>query len=181
MTMHSDDILAFWFDEIEPSKWWVKDLQFDQMIIDRFSELHLAANRCELFEWRQTAQGRLAEIIVLDQFSRNMYRDSPKSFLSDQLALALAQQAVAIGADQLLNQEQRSVLYMPYMHSESLIIHDVAMGLYKSNGIQNSVDFEIKHRDIIQKFGRYPHRNQILGRTSTPQEIEFLAQPNSSF
>jgi uncharacterized protein (DUF924 family) len=180
-TVNSNDILLFWFEEIEQSKWWIKDLQFDEMIAQRFTEVHKAANNCELFHWRKTSEGRLAEIIVLDQFSRNMFRDTPRSFFSDPLALALAQEAISAGADVELNQSQRNFLYMPFMHSESLIIHDVSVQLYTKNGSQNSLDFELKHRDIIQEFSRYPHRNIILGRASTQAELEFLTQANSSF
>jgi uncharacterized protein (DUF924 family) len=177
----SNDILKFWFEEIEPAKWWSKDLQFDEMISTRFAEVYRAANCCELAHWRITPEGRLAEIIILDQFSRNMFRDTALSFAADPLALALAQEAISVGADIKLNQSQRSFLYMPFMHSESLVVHDVAVKLYTKNGSQNSLDFELKHRDIIQKFGRYPHRNSILGRTSTQAELEFLTQANSSF
>lgn len=174
-------ILNFWFEEIESSKWWSKDLQFDEMISKRFAEVHRAANCCELYTWRNTPQGRLAEIIVLDQLSRNMFRNNPLSFASDPLALALAQEAIFVGADVELDQSQRSFLYMPFMHSESLIIHDRAVELYTLNGSESALDFELKHRDIIQKFGRYPHRNAILGRTSTHGELKFLTQANSSF
>jgi uncharacterized protein (DUF924 family) len=123
----------------------------------------------------------LAEIIVFDQFSRNMFRDSPLSFANDSLALALSQEANSAGADQSFSKIQRSFLYMPFMHSESLIIHEIAIDLYKKNGIQTNLDFEIKHKDIIKRFGRYPHRNKILGRASTKAEIEFLKQPGSEF
>jgi len=174
-------ILNFWFEEIESSKWWSKDLQFDEMISERFADVHRAANRCELAHWRKTPAGRLAEIIVLDQFSRNMFRDTPLSFASDSIALALAQEAISVGADVELEQSQRNFLYMPFMHSESLIIHDVALELYTQNDSQYSLDFEMKHRDIIQEFGRYPHRNVILGRISTQAELKFLTQANSSF
>ena len=112
-------ILKFWFEELEPRQWWVKDDQLDKQIRARFSQIHEQAKRCELFDWRITAEGRLAEIIVLDQFSRNMHRDSPLCFANDALALALAQEAISIGADMLLNAVQRSVLYLPFMHSES--------------------------------------------------------------
>jgi len=174
-------ILKFWFEELEPRQWWVKDDQLDKQIRARFSQIHEQAKRCELFDWRITAEGRLAEIIVLDQFSRNMHRDSPLCFANDALALALAQEAISIGADMLLNAVQRSVLYLPFMHSESLKIHKVAIHLFQINGIQSSLDFEIKHQQIIEKFGRYPHRNKILGRLSTKQEIEFLQQFGSGF
>ncbi|MEM7539861.1 MAG: DUF924 family protein [Chloroflexota bacterium] len=176
--MNYQDILHFWFEEIEPKQHWVKDPEFDQLIRDRFSNVHEAANKCELFTWRETAEGRLAEIIVLDQFSRNMFRDQPASFASDSLALALAQEAVAVGADQELEGIKKHFLYMPYMHSESLVVHEVAMQLF---GAIDALEFEIKHKDILDRFGRYPHRNEILGRESTAEEVEFLKGPDSSF
>jgi uncharacterized protein (DUF924 family) len=179
--MVSDDILNFWFEEIEHSQWWMKDLTFDKLINERFSVIHQSANCCELFEWRSTAKGRLAEIIILDQFSRNMYRDTPRSFASDPLALVMAQEAVAVGADKELTQIERNFLYMPYMHSESIAIHEVAVKLYAQNGSDSSIDFENKHKIIIEKFGRYPHRNHILNRVSSEKEVEFLTQANSSF
>lgn len=118
---------------------------------------------------------------MLDQFSRNMFRDTPLAFAYDPLVLALAQEAVSAKADEALSPVQRSFLYMPYMHSESLKIHEVAVDLFRRNGIQGNLDFEIKHKSIIERFGRYPHRNNILGRASTEDEIEFLKQPGSGF
>ena len=178
--MHRE-ILKFWFEEIDQSQWWKKDEELDRLIIERFSEVHFRAARCELFEWRESAGGRLAEIIVLDQFSRNMFRGSPLSFASDNLALALAQEAVSAKADLALSPTERSFLYLPFMHSESLIIHALALDLYRRNGIQSNLDFEIRHKQIIERFGRYPHRNAILGRRSTEEELEFLQQPGSGF
>jgi uncharacterized protein (DUF924 family) len=178
--MHTE-ILKFWFEEIEPSQWWKKDAGFDRMLTARFAAIHASAVRCELFDWRVTPQGRLAEIIILDQFSRNMFRDSPLAFAQDSLALALAQEAVSAGADQALVPVQRSFLYMPYMHSESLKIHAVAVELFERNGIKGNLDFELKHKSIIERFGRYPHRNDVLGRVSTAEEIEFLKLPGSGF
>jgi uncharacterized protein (DUF924 family) len=175
------EVLRFWFEEIDPSQWWKKDDAFDMSIIERFADIHAMARRCELFDWRTAARGRLAEIIVLDQFSRNMFRGSPLSFAQDPLALALAQEAVSVMADQALSPAERSILYMPFMHSESLKIHEVAMDLFRNNGMQSSLDFEIRHKQIIERFGRYPHRNNILGRESTAEEIEYLKQPGSGF
>jgi len=114
------DVLKFWFEELEPKQWWVKDEELDRLIVDRFSGLHGQATRCELYPWRETVQGRLAEIIILDQLSRNMFRGSPLSFAFDSLALALAQEAVSIGADRQLTQIERNFLYMPYMHCSCL-------------------------------------------------------------
>lgn len=179
--MNYDDVLSFWFNEIEESKWWVKDVHFDRLIEDKFLALHEQANKCELFEWRGSAQGRLAEIIVLDQFSRNIFRDTAKAFTSDPLALALSQEAISLGKHHELNEVERGFLYMPFMHSESLKVHDVAVALYRDNGVQATLNFEIKHREIIAKFGRYPHRNLILDRASSDEELEFLKHPGSGF
>jgi uncharacterized protein (DUF924 family) len=175
------DILRFWFEEIDPSKWWAKDAAFDQLIRARYSQVHARATRCELVGWRMEARGRLAEIVILDQFSRNLFRGSPLAFASDPLALALAQEAIAAEADSALSPVERSFLYLPFMHSESLAIHAAAMELYRMNGDQNNLDSEIRHKNIIERFGRYPHRNAILGRHSTDEEIEFLKQPGSGF
>jgi len=176
-----DDILLFWFKELDKSQWWVKDQALDTLIKERFLELHTAANKCELYPWRITAGGRLAEIIVLDQFSRNIFRDTPAAFASDSLALALAQEAISVGADKNLNALQRSFLYMPFMHSESLKIHQVAIKLFNDIDIPLNLEFAIKHKAVIEKFGRYPHRNGILNRVSTAAEIAFLKQPGSAF
>jgi len=180
-TMYQE-ILKFWFEDTKPAQWWKKDENFDRVIIERFSALHRSATRCELFEWRKDARGRLAEIIVLDQFSRNMFRGySSLAFAQDALALALAQEAVSSGADKALSPVERSFLYMPFMHSESMNIHEAAEELFQKNGIESNLDYELKHKAIIERFGRYPHRNAILGRESTPEEIEFLKEPGSSF
>ncbi len=175
------DIIKFWFEEIRPAQWWKKDNSVDAMIVQRFSALHHRAARCELFEWRKYARGRLAEIIILDQFSRNMFRDSALAFAQDALALALAQEAISAGAEEPLTPAERSFLYMPFMHSESLKIHEVAVELFTKNSLPGNLDYELKHKAIIERFGRYPHRNSILGRESTPEEVEFLTQPGSSF
>jgi len=177
----SADVLNFWFNEIEQSKWWLKDKDFDHLIKERFGAIHHAASAGELSHWRETAHGRLAEIIVLDQFSRNIYRDSAQSFAYDGLALCLAQHAIAIEANIELSTIEQSFLYMPLMHSESVKIHKTAVELYQSNGQPSNLEFELKHKAIIDKFGRYPHRNKILGRKSTSEEIAFLQQPGSSF
>ena len=176
--MHWKEIIEFWFEEIEPKKHWVKDEVFDELIRSRFGAVHSAATKGELFTWRQDPNGRLAEIIVLDQFSRNMFRDKPESFAYDSMALVLSQEAIAAGADKEVNPDHVSFMYMPFMHSESAVVHVEALKLFESLG---STEYELKHKAIIDKFGRYPHRNEILGRESTPEELEFLKGPNSSF
>lgn len=181
MTATAENILSFWFDEIESEFWFKKDDAFDALIRDRFLSTLQAGFSGELFSWRTTAQGRLAEIIVLDQFPRNLFRDSAQAFAGDTQALVLAQEAVNVGALDELEIRQQPFLIMPYMHSESPLIHDQAVQLFSRPGLEYNLDFEYKHKVIIDQFGRYPHRNEILGRESTPEELEFLNQPGSSF
>lgn len=177
----SEDIIQFWFEEITPKQWWVKDEAFDQLLTERYEGLLVSAAKAELFAWRDTPLGRLAEIIVLDQFSRNIYRNDARAFASDALALALAQEAVRLQAYKGLSSNQKQFMFMPYMHSESLLIHDEAVTLFAEPGLEGNLDFEHKHKVIIEQFGRYPHRNALLGRESTEEEIAFLQQPGSSF
>jgi uncharacterized protein (DUF924 family) len=174
-------ILRFWFEETAPEQWWRADAAFDRLIGERYGTVHARAIRCELHAWRDSAKGRLAEILVLDQFSRNIHRGTARAFVSDPLALALAQEAVAAGADRELDAAQRAFLYMPYMHSESSAIHVIAETLFRTRTSANSYDFELRHKAIIDRFGRYPHRNTILGRESTADEQAFLLQPGSAF
>ena len=179
--MQAQDILHFWFNELTPKQHFAKDAALDAAIGTRFGVTLEAAAKCELFAWRTTPEGRLAEIIVLDQFSRNIHRGTPRAFAADPLALALAQEAVAAGADMQLQFDQRAFLYMPWMHSESAAIHAAGEPLMKERAPQHTHDFELKHRAIVARFGRYPHRNAILGRASTAEELEFLKQPGSGF
>ena len=175
------EILKFWFEELRPNQWWEKNETLDNLIKDRFLYLHNQAVKGELGSWRTTAEGSLAEIIILDQFSRNIYRDRPESFAYDGMALVLAQTAIVQQFDEQLSSIQRSFLYLPFMHSESAIMHEEAVRLYKLPGLEGNYDFELKHKAIIDRFGRYPHRNKILGRISTPEEIQFLQGADSSF
>lgn len=181
MDLDFQGVIDFWFLETEPAKRWKKDHSFDRLIEKRFLSLHGAAVRGELFRWRIEAQGRLAEIIVLDQFSRNIFRGKPASFQYDPMALVLAQEAVAAGFDLTLPPSESVFFYMPYMHSESALIHEIALKLFSRPGLESNLEWEIKHKAVIDRFGRYPHRNKILGRKSTPEEVEFLALPGSSF
>lgn len=171
---HGQAVLNYWFNECGPDRWFAKDASFDLALRTRFEGLHAQAVKGELAHWREQIGGRLAEIIVLDQFSRNMYRDTPKSFSQDAQALALAQEALRTPEHKLLPPPQRSFLYMPFMHSESRLIHETALKLFSEPGLEMSLKFEILHKDQIDRFGRYPQRNEILGRSSTPEEIEFL-------
>ncbi len=179
--MQPQSILHFWFEELTDKQHFVKDPALDESMRSRFGATLEAAARCELFAWRATAEGRLAEILVLDQFSRNIFRDTPRAFAQDSLALVLAQEMVAGGHDQQLAPTQRAFAYMPYMHSESALVHTQAVALFTQPGIQDNLSFELRHKAIIDRFGRYPHRNAIMDRTSTPEELAFLSEPGSSF
>ena len=177
----SRNVLEFWFEETPASSWFAKNPSFDQLIRERFLSTYQAAIQGELYQWRNTAQGRLAEIIVLDQFSRNMFRDNPQTFAFDSLAVVLSQEAIQGKFDQQLSNTERAFMYMPLMHSESLIIHQLALKMFAQSGLENNYQFELKHLAIIEKFGRYPHRNELLGRQSTAEELDFLTQAGSSF
>jgi len=176
-----DEVLSFWFEQSGREQWWAKDADFDEAIRSRFGALHAAAGRGELHGWRDTADGRLAETVVLDQFSRNLYRDDSRAFANDGMALALAQEAVRRGDDQAVPVMRRQFFYMPFQHSESRKIHEIAVGLFASLGEPELLDYERRHKAIIDRFGRYPHRNRALGRPSTPEETAFLEEPGSSF
>ncbi len=177
----SQQVLDFWFEELTPKQWFIKSDDLDREIAERFGETLAAAARCECWQWRETPAGRVAEIVMLDQFSRNIHRDTPSAFAQDPLALALAQELISRGEDDALPLTRRIFAYMPFMHSESLAIHDQAIKLFDRPGMEEQLDYEHRHRAIVERFGRYPHRNTILGRESTPEEIEFLRQPGSSF
>ena len=175
------DVNKFWFTELTPKLWFNKDVATDRAIRDRFADLHRQATVGELAEWRATPEGRLAEIIVLDQFSRSLYRGTPEAFAYDGMALILSQEAVRCNAQQGLTADQKLFLYLPHMHSESLAIHERAIQLFSQPGFETSLDFEMRHKDMIDRFGRYPYRNEILGRESTLEELEFLKLPGSRF
>jgi len=174
-------VIQFWFEDIEPRQQFTKDLEFDESIRTKFSETYQLATQGLLYAWREHPLDALAEILVLDQFSRNMFRNTPKAFEADTVALVLAQEAIRKKFDKELNNSKKAFFYMPFMHSESKEIHDIALFLFDQPGLEDSFNFEIKHKAIIDRFGRYPHRNEILGRKSTADELKFLSQPGSSF
>ncbi|WP_435668139.1 DUF924 family protein [Maritalea sp.] len=181
MIVNPEDITQFWFVDHGPKDWFSGGDEFDQKIVSKFSQTHAAAHKGELFSWRTSPENRLAEIIVLDQFTRQIYRKSPRAFACDPIALTLAQEMVVRGDDLRIAEERRSFAYMPYMHCESLAVHDEAMKLFDALPGDDSLDYEIKHRAMIEKFGRYPYRNEVLGRQNTPEEDAFLAQDHDSF
>ena len=175
------DVLAFWFRESTPADWFRGDAAFDAAIRARFAATLAQALRGELASWRATPRGRLAEILVLDQFTRNLGRGTAAAFAGDAAALVLAQEAVRAGAPAALTRDERAFLLMPYMHSESPAVHVEAERLFREHAPAGNHDFELRHKAIVDRFGRYPHRNAVLGRESTPEELAFLQEPGSSF
>jgi uncharacterized protein (DUF924 family) len=171
--MDAETVLTFWFIEHGTDDWFKKDPAFDEEIRVRFSDAHALALMGTL-GWGTSPRSVLAEVLVLDQFSRNMFRDTPNAFIGDVCALLLAQRVVGQGGDIALTPDERYFLYMPYMHSESREVHRDALRLFTA--LQNPValKYELLHKEIVDHFGRYPHRNVLLGRESTQEEVEFL-------
>lgn len=176
-----EEVLNFWFDELTPPQWWRVDAALDARMRERFGALHAAAAAGELHGWRATPRGRLAEVIVLDQFSRNLHRGTPAAFACDGMALVLAQEALAAGADAALPVAQRAFVYMPFMHSESRSVHEQSLRLFSTPGLEANLRSAEQHKAIVDRFGRYPHRNEVLGRASTDEELAFLQEPGSRF
>lgn len=174
-------VLAFWFQEATPQQWFVRDSAFDARIAGAFSALHGLCTRALPTAWRESAAGILAGIIVLDQFSRNLHRDDPRAFAHDEAALALSMEAIERGLDRALPGVARKFLYMPFQHAEDAAVQDRSITLFADLGDADVLDFARRHRDIIVRFGRFPHRNAVLGRRSSAEELQFLQEPGSSF
>lgn len=169
-----EDVLDFWFSA-GPQKWFAKDDDFDADIIKRFSLAYQHASEDKLDEWASTTQGLLALIVLLDQFPRNMFRGSPKTFATDEKALDLAKKAIDTRVDAELPRDVRQWIYIPFMHAEDLDEQERCVALFTVLENSNNLKFAIEHRDIIKRFKRFPHRNAVLGRTSTEEELAFLA------
>ena len=177
----SKDVLSFWFEEITPKHWFKKDDGFDETIRLRFEPTVTVALSGQLEDWANTAKGCLALIILVDQFTRNIYRDTPRAFIGDQMALALSLHCLNRKFIMHKDRNWRHFMLMPMMHSEDLCVQDRSLPLFKSLTTQRTHEYAVKHRDVIARFGRFPHRNAILGRTSTNEEVKFHAQRGSSF
>jgi len=177
----ADDVLKFWFVEHGHEDWFGAKPEFDALIADCFLETHAAAARGEAWRWRTTPSGRLAEIIVLDQFSRQLFRGRPEAFASDTMALALAQEAVAGGHHNFLPMLQRMFLLLPYQHSESAVVQTESVRLHTALGDPELLKFAEGHAAAIARFGRFPKRNGALGRTNTPDEAEYIASNEGMF
>jgi uncharacterized protein (DUF924 family) len=192
-----EDVLSFWFGPpgspplANAERWFARDDAFDAEIAERFGALHARAEAGGLEAWRETPTGALALVIVLDQFSRNLHRGSPRAFANDAAARDVAKEMRARRMDRALAPMERAFLYLPYEHAENLALQDESVALFAelaaeappelAESLRETLDFARRHRDVIARFGRFPHRNQALRRTSTPAEEEFLKEPGSSF
>lgn len=177
------DILDFWYSDSVRPLWFAKDLLFDKKIYSQFYHAYEKAKSSSLDDGQDSPETALALIIVLDQFPRNMFRDTPQAFSTDPQALKICRKSIKNKLDcRLIPDEQRLFLYMPFMHSENLADQEEGLGMFsRLSDKGNAHQYAVAHRNIIARFGRFPHRNTILGRTSTPEEIEFLKEPLSSF
>ncbi len=175
------EVLRFWFEESGPESWYMKSQDFDNAIQERFEPMVISALKGKLRSHRDDAEAMLATILLLDQFTRNIYRDTPEAFSGDELALTLSLQCIQSGRIDHKNPPFRQFMLMPMMHSEDLEVQDRSLPLFEEYTNPRTLDFAVQHRDIIARFGRFPHRNAILGRTSTPEELAFLKLPGSSF
>lgn len=182
---HADaipEVLTFWFEETEPKKWFFKDPAFDQLLRDRFEKLVRRALAGQLDQWAEDAEGLLALIILLDQMTRNIFRDTPMAFAGDDMALGLAMTGIERGyLDAFDDQNHRHFLLMPMMHAEDLAVQEASLPLFEQYTNAHTYEYAVKHKVIIERFGHFPHRNSILGRPTTAEEAEFLKGPDSSF
>lgn len=168
-----EEIVLFWKDA-GPEKWFKADPAFDEQIRSRFLETYEAGMRGELAHWERSVYGAFALVILLDQFPRNIFRGTPRAFASDEMAKQVADRAIAAGRDKAVDPELHTFFYMPYMHSELLADQERCVALMLASGRQENIKYAEIHRDAIARFGRFPHRNVILGRISTPEEVAYL-------
>nr|WP_295891736.1 DUF924 family protein [uncultured Devosia sp.] len=169
-----DDVIRFWFVEHGIDDWFGGKAEFDHLLAGQFGDTHACVARGEAWQWRATPEGRLAEIIVLDQFSRQLHRGSARAFAQDTMALTLAQEAIAGGADRAILPQRRMFLFMPFVHAESLVIQDEGIRHFAQLD-SGMMKYATGHRDVIARFGRFPFRNAALGRESTPEEVAYMA------
>ena len=178
---HIEGILNFWFFECKPEQWFKKDSSFDNNLRERFTNLVEKSLISKFDDWSDSKSGCLALILLLDQFTRNIFRDSPRAFSGDEKALKLSFQCLSKGYLINDNFQKSKFMLLPMMHSEDISIQDLSLPLFKNLNDQRTYEYALRHRDIIKRFGRFPHRNRILGRESSKKEIEFLKNPGSSF
>ncbi len=176
-----EEVLRFWFEELEPADWFKKQDSTDDVIRERFADVHRTVSACPVQQLATDTRTAMAATIVLDQFPRNMFRNTPAAFASDAKARELARLVIERGLDRALDKDWRVFLYLPFEHSESLADQDTCVMLMAALNDAEYDRYAEAHRDVIREFGRFPHRNRILGRQSTPAEEEFLVKPGSGF
>ncbi len=176
-----DELLDFWFAEEAKARWYASTDAFDERCRQRFGDLAAKAADGELAHWEENADGALAVCLLLDQMPRNLFRGTPKAFANDPKAVAVAERAIERGFDQELDIERRKFLYLPFMHSEALADQERSVAISKALNDESALHWAIDHADIIRRFGRFPHRNPVLGRTSTPEEEAYLADGAKSY
>ena len=181
MANKKNDVLKFWFKECKPIQWFKKDEIFDGIIEKKFSFLVKETLKGKFNDWKESPEGCVALIIILDQFTRNIFRNESSSFSGDKMALEISYLCLRKGYIENSEPDWRHFMLIPMMHSEDINIQNESLPLFEKFTNQKVYNFAVKHRDIIYKFNRFPHRNKILGRKSTEEEITFLKQPGSSF
>jgi len=181
INLEKEDILKFWFKECAPEQWFKKDYIFDNLLEKRFKGTVELALEGKLDNWTDSGNGILALILLLDQITRNIFRDKPRSFSGDVKALSLSFLCTENDYFFIKNVYWRYFMLMPRMHSEDIVVQNNSLPLFKKLGLDDVYDYALKHRDIVERFGRFPHRNSIIGRKSTKEELEFLKQKGSSF
>jgi len=183
MKSAKDSILDFWFEQTQPAQWFQVSEEFDQAIKEQFEESYQLATDGVYDDWRNEADGALALVILMDQMPRNMFRDTPKAFATDGKALVVSKYAISKGLDQVLSAQKRRFIYLPFEHSENLNDQRRSVELFEAMKSDDPLGYEyaVKHYDVIEKYGRFPHRNKILGRDNSPEEEEYLAQPGAGF
>lgn len=183
MKSSKSDILDFWFVQTQPQQWFQVNEEFDEAIKDRFGEAYQLAADGVYDDWKNDADGALALILLLDQMPRNMFRGTPKAFATDGKALVISKYAISKGLDQVLSSQKRRFIYLPFEHSENLNDQRRSVELFEKTKNDDPLGYEyaVKHYDVIEKYGRFPHRNKILGRDNTSEEEEYLSQPDAGF
>lgn len=169
-----DEIISFWFSETVKRLWFNANPAFDRMLRINYLNAYESACGGHLQDWTRSAEGSLALTILFDQFPLNMFRGESRSFATEEQALQVARQAIKAGFDKQLTDDQKIFIYMPFMHSESLDDQNYAVKLFEDAQLTENLQYALHHRDLIQRFGRFPHRNKILGRDSTPEELQYL-------
>lgn len=180
-TVHWKEVIDFWFDPEHITLHFDEDEEFDEKIRSKFLDTWKLASEGLLVDWRKDIRGRLAEIIVLDQFSRNLWRNDIRTYTQDKMAIALAQEVINHPDYNMLNTMEKKYILLPFMHSESLELHDWALKYYEDLGDDNLLYFEKLHRDVLEEFGRYPYQNRDLGRESSAEELKALEERKDGF